>query len=444
MAMAKSMIDTFEREVAALLARQSNGRRPVNGQRPVGDPQVAGAPVPSDGGVPVVRSGWSPARLAYWFYAVAAAGAVIGQTWVAVGHLPWGSGVPLWARVAVVLPFALCLELLAMALAAMADERMRLGERAYGFRVFSAVVAGVAVGIQVVGHWPNVYWSGVFGVLSCSAYSLWLLHGAARRRDALRAAGKLADTAPAYGLWRRVRHPVWTARAAELAREGRVDAASGRWQPLGLYESLRAARLVMGDEKRRPAIAGAVEQVVRSDQRDPRMAEVAVRTLDLDRLAAELAGRVDYGAWADRLAPAVTALSPSSVVPVAVPSPETAVTAPSPSAAVTVAVPSPDAAVTAPAVAAPLSSVALTVPLREAVGDDGSPRLVSAAGVLGVDIGRARVPESRGQSTVERVARVLADRPGVRIAEVASLLGISERTVRRHWPTPDERTGSTG
>jgi hypothetical protein len=409
MAMAKSMIDTFEHEVAALLARQSNGRRPVNGQRPVG-PQAAGAPVPADGGVPVVRSSWSPARLAYWFYAVAAAGAVVGQTWVAVGHLPWGSGVPLWVRVAVVLPFALCLELLAMALAAMADERMRLGERAYGFRAFSAAVAGVAVGIQVAGHWPNVYWSGVFGVLSCSAYLLWLLHGAARRRDALRAAGKLADTAPAYGLWRRVRHPVWTARAAELAREGRVDAVSGRWRPLGLYESLRAARLVMGDEKRRPAIAGAVEQVVRSDQRDPRMAEVAVRTLDLDRLAAELADRVDYGAWADRLAPAVTAPLPS-----------------------------------APAVApSPVAVVAEQVPDAAGGGDADlrEPEPGVAVAAPGAGFGRARVPAPRGRSTAERVSRMLAERPEAGFAEVATTLGVSERTVRRYWPAPNGHAGA--
>jgi hypothetical protein len=425
MAMAKSMLDTFEREVAALLARQSNGRRPVNGQRPVGDQQVAGAPAPAGGGVPVVRSGWSPARLAYWFYGVAAAGAVIGQTWVAVGHLPWGSGVPLWARVAVVLPFAVCLELLAMALAAMADERMRLGERAYGFRVFSAAVAAVAVGIQVAGHWPNVYWSGVFGVLSSSAYLLWLLHGAARRRDALRAAGKLADIAPAYGLWRRVRHPVWTARAAELAREGRVDTAGGRWRPLGLYESLRAAQVVMGDEKRRPAIAGAVEQVVRADQRDPRMAEVAVRTLDLDRLAAELADRVDYGAWADRLAPAVTAPLPNppvAVAPVAV--------APEPVAVL-------------PAASAPVAVAAEQVPDAADGGDAdldaGLPEPPATVAAPGAGFGRARVPAPRGRSTAERVSRMLAERPAAGFAEVATTLGVSERTVRRYWPATNGR-----
>jgi hypothetical protein len=308
-----AMVDTVEREVTASPARPAGDQRSTGDQRPLADAAVT-------------RSRWSPARLAYWFYGVAATGAVAGQTWVAVEHLPWGAGVPFAARVVAVSPFALCLELLAMALAAMADERMRLGERAYGFRACSAVVAVVAIGIQVAGHWPQLYWSGVFGMLSGSAYLLWSLHAAARRRDALRAAGKLADTAPDYGLWRRVRHPVWTARAAQLAREGRVDAASGLWRPLGLYESLRAAQSAIRDEKRRPAVAAAVQQVVRADQRDPRMAEVAVRTLDLDRLAAELASRVDYGAWADRLAPAITA----PVLPAAVsaPPPSVEMTAP--------------------------------------------------------------------------------------------------------------------
>jgi hypothetical protein len=387
--MSDAMADMFEREVAALLASPAGGRVPAGGQRTAAD----GA---------VTRSRWSPARLAYWFYGVAAAGAVIGQTWVAVIHVSWGAGVPFAVRVAAVLPFALCLELLAMALAAMADERMRLGERAYGFRVFSAVVAAVAVGTQVAGHWPRLYWSGVFGVLSCSAYLLWLLHSAARRRDTLRAVGKLVDTAPDYGLWRRLRHPVWTARAAELAREGRVEEAGGGWRPLGLYESLRAARLAMRDEKRCPAVARAVEQVVRADQGDARMAEVAVRTLDLDRLAAELASRVDYDAWADRLAPAVAASLPTLVI----------------------TAPVPDAAVNEP---------------RSATAGGGGwsgsvPTRASGAAVEG-----GRVPAPRGRSTAERVAQMRADRPDVGMAEVAATLGVSERTVRRYWPTPNGR-----
>jgi hypothetical protein len=337
---------------------------------------------------------WSPARLAYWFYGVAAAGAVIGQTWVAVTRVPWTPGVPAAVRVAAVLPFALCLELLAMALAAMADERMRLGEHAYGFRAFSVLVATVAVGILVAGHWPHLYWSAAFGMLSGSAYLLWLLHASARRRDALRAAGKVADTAPGYGLWRRLRHPIWTARAAELARVGRVDPGSGVWRPLGLHESLRAAQVAIGDDKRRPAIARAVEQVVRADQRDPLMAEIAVRTLDLDRLAVELAARADYDAWADRLAPAITA--------------------------------------------APQAIGAG----HDGVGDDNPTGAVTAKSTCGDDIGRAQMSTRRIGSTAERVAGVLAGEPDARPAEVAARLGVSERTVRRYWPTPNGRTST--
>jgi hypothetical protein len=250
---------------------------------------------------------WSPARLAYWFYAVAATGAVIGQTWVAVTRVPWPDVVPAVLRVLAVLPFALCLELLAMALAAMADERMRLGERAWGFRIFSGIVALVAVGILIAGHWPHYYWSAAFGTLSGSAYLLWLLHSAARRRDALRAQGKLAVTAPSYGLRRRLRHPFVTARAAELAREGQHDPATGTWRPLGMFESLRAADLAIRAEQRRPAIAEAVANVVRAGQADPLMAEIAAKTLDMDHLAAELERNVDYAAWGARLSPAITA-----------------------------------------------------------------------------------------------------------------------------------------
>lgn len=242
-------------------------------------------------------------RLATTFYGLAATAAVIGQTWVAVDHLPWPDGVaPVW-RVAAVAPFALVLELLAVVLAVMSDYRMRLGERALGVRAFSAAVAVVATGVIVIGHGQHdLYLAIGFGALSGAAYLLALVHMSMRRRDALRAAGQLAQVAPAYGLYRWLRHPVLTARAAELARE----------RGLGLYESLRAAELELRAERRRPAIAAAVEQAIRAEHPDPRMAQIAVSTLDLDRIAAELADTADYAGWAARLAPAVTAPSPDS------------------------------------------------------------------------------------------------------------------------------------
>ncbi|QSB14576.1 hypothetical protein JQS43_24400 [Natronosporangium hydrolyticum] len=236
-------------------------------------------------------------RLAFTFYATAAAAAVIGQTWVALKKLPWSDDLHVGWRIGAVAPFALTLELLAVVLAVMADHRMRLGERAVVLRVFSAAVAVLATGVIVVGHWGDPYVVAAFGGLSVAAYLLSMAHMAMRRRDAMRAAGQLAQIAPAYGWWRRLRRPLLTARAAELARE----------RGLGLYESLRAAELELRAERRRPAIAAAVGAAIRAEQADPRMAEIAVSTLDLDRIAAELAGRADYAGWAARLAPAVTA-----------------------------------------------------------------------------------------------------------------------------------------
>jgi hypothetical protein len=352
------------------------------GNRRGPEPAAAGSGYDPDGILDPPRPpapGWSPARLAYAFYATAAAGAAVGQVWVALTRIDWSPAIPMAGRVAMVLPFALVLELLAMVLAAMGDQRQQLGERAYGFRVFSAVVAVVAVGVLVAGHWPHLYLVAAFGALSSSAYVLWLLHSAARRRDALRAAGKLATTAPAYGLNRWCPWfgtPGWrvTRRAAELARE----------QGLGLYPSLRAAELAIRAEQRRPAIAAAVGELVRAEHRDPRMAQIAVTTLDLDRIAAGLTDRADYDQWADRLAPAVMA-HPAST--------------------------------------------------RPGAGDDNPQPDVSTNGGTADDKRPRPVTTRQGGSTAERVAKVLAKKPDATPVEVAAKLGISERTAQRNWPT---------
>ncbi|GFJ93320.1 hypothetical protein Prum_069620 [Phytohabitans rumicis] len=43
------------------------------------------------------------------------------------------------------------------------------------------------------------------------------------------------------------------------------------------------------------------------------MAEIAVRTIDMDRLAADLADQIDYTTWTARLAPAITALPAAQI-----------------------------------------------------------------------------------------------------------------------------------
>jgi hypothetical protein len=144
-------------------------------------------------------------RAAWAFYAIAALGSSIGQIWVGIETPPWPDTVPLWLRALLVAPFAFVIDLGGVVTSGFADSRQRLGENAYGWRILSAASVALAVGINVVGHAATPYLAVVFAGLGVFAYVVWLLHTSARRRDALRATGKMAATPPAYGLlqWRR-------------------------------------------------------------------------------------------------------------------------------------------------------------------------------------------------------------------------------------------------
>jgi hypothetical protein len=155
--------------------------------------------------------------------------------------------------------------------------------------LFSAAIATLATGINVVGHWGNVYAAVFFGALSASAYILYLFHSAFRRRDALRARKALAKPAPIYG-WRQWRRePEVTRRARSLAQANN----------LGLHESLRMARDELRAETRLVALAKLVERRIRQEHSDATSAAIAANTYDLARLAAEIEARADYAGWAD-------------------------------------------------------------------------------------------------------------------------------------------------
>lgn len=336
-------------------------------------------------------------RLAVMFYLLAASAAVIGQVWVAVEHIAWPAGWPLLVQVAAVGPFAACLELLGMATAALADQRMRLGERALGLRVFSAAVAMVAVSVIVVGHWPDLYLVVGFGAFSAAAYLLWMLHAGARRRDALRVAGLLGRVTPAYGFSRWcpwLGRPGWriTVRARELAREHGLD----------LHESLAAAQREAVDRERRPAIAAAVEAVVRANHPDPLMAEIAVKTLDHDRIAEALERQADYAGWAMRLAAAVSASPTES-------GKEPHSGAEPPVAQVT----------SAPDTSAESKQAGSAKPAR------------ARAARMSISGERARARRDE-EDTAVRVVEAMSRNPQPTKAAVARELGISERTVYRY------------
>jgi hypothetical protein len=227
-------------------------------------------------------------RAAWLFYLIAALGSSIGQVWVGVITPPWPDTIAWWWRALLVLPFAIVVDLAGVVSAAFADARRRLNEPAYGWRILSAMAITIGVGINVIGHHDVPYLAVVFGGLGSLAYATWLLHSGGRRRDALRAAGKLADTTPVYGIRQWRREPEVTSRAQTLALE------------LGysVHESLSLARQQLRDEKRQAALVSHVESLIRAQHDDPILASIAATTLDIDALSAELTARSDIAGWA--------------------------------------------------------------------------------------------------------------------------------------------------
>jgi hypothetical protein len=231
-------------------------------------------------------------RAAFVFYAIAALGSSIGQIWVGVVTPPWPPAVPWWLRAILVLPFAVVLDLGGVVTAAFADWRQRKGERAYSWRGLSATWIAVGVGINIVGHAASVYLAIVFGALGSFAYAVWLLHAASRRRDALRAAGKLDDTAPSYGVGQWRREPEITARARLLALE----------HGYSRLESLRRAREQQRDERRDRALQELLIRQIKAQHDDTVLASIAATTAPVEMLAAALTTRFDTVGWVDYLA----------------------------------------------------------------------------------------------------------------------------------------------
>lgn len=245
-------------------------------------PSAVSRPAPTPRSVGVERA-------AYAFYSVAALGSSIGQIWVGVEVPPWPATIPIWARIMLVLPFAIVLEVGGAVTSAFADTRRRLGENAYGWRILSAASVTLAVGINIIGHASSPYLATVFGGLGTFAYMVWLLHTAARRRDTLRATGKLRNIAPTYGLLQWKREPEITRRARTLAIE----------HGYGLHQSLTTARTQIVSERRRAALATHIEAKIRArHQDDPILAAIAATTTPIDDVAQELMDMIDPHAWA--------------------------------------------------------------------------------------------------------------------------------------------------
>jgi hypothetical protein len=316
-----------------------------------------------------------PMHLLSAFYAAMAAIALYGQS----------DGLMVWLRAPrlVALAGAFSVELLAAVLFAFADwRRTHRAEHAFAARLLSVAVALGVAAMNFYGHEGNTGRCALFVGSSLAGYAVWVLHTNARRRDALRAEGKLAPASPSYGLWEWTCHPLMTRRARSIATG---DPA------LGLHDSLHAARAEQAAERRRAAVTSAVRRKLAAGL-DPVSAQLAIQSYDLDRIAADLAGRIEYGRLVDLLA-------------------------------------------------------ADLHPDRLATGSNHADRRTSHrrpgtdAGSAGSDpdtaadtgsTSRRPHPRTPRRDTASAVARLRVRHPDMPAADIARRLGVTDRTVRRH------------
>jgi len=232
-------------------------------------------------------------------YAVVVAVSVTGASTSAAGWLKW----PLLAAVAAVG----AAELGGVVLSIHADRRRNLGESALPARFLAAAVAVGAVAVNWFGHYgPDGHQLGqaaFFGGFSALGFMVYLIDSAARRRDALRGAGKLADTPPVYGIVQWVRHPGITRRARRLAQlnaeqrateiQGKPEGTEPTTARLAMLGSIEAAYAELAAERRHAAISAELRKKI-SKSAGSNMATIAVNTYDLGRVAESLAKNADY------------------------------------------------------------------------------------------------------------------------------------------------------
>jgi hypothetical protein len=228
-------------------------------------------------------------KIAYVFYSAAALTSVVGSALGAMSKIPWPPGYftpPVEFFVAAV-PVSV-IELGGVVAAALGDVRRQLGERALGYRFISGSIAVGAVIWQLYSH--DFHWYGwAFGAFSIIAYAMYLLHSASRRRDSLRGKKRMAELAPVYPLWMRIRHPQVVRLATSLARED---------SKMTLFESLHEAESELAERRRHRTIAKALKVAIKGAYKDPQAAEIALATYDLNSLAEKIAGNADYEGWA--------------------------------------------------------------------------------------------------------------------------------------------------
>lgn len=225
-------------------------------------------------------------RLAYLLYVAVLLIAGYGQATGLIALFHW----PLLFAI----PAVFVLELFAVVFAHEAEHRRSLGEGGYAPLALAVSFAVFAVNLNWFGHVDQDRRLAVFFAgLSAAGFVAYLILSGARRRDALRAAGKMAQPTPVYGLGQWITDPKITNRAKAIAM--------GNPRLNDRAKSLAVAREEQRTADRHKAIYG----VVRADMDEafgPKVAELVATVADPERLAAEIEKAVDWQGVASKFA----------------------------------------------------------------------------------------------------------------------------------------------
>lgn len=227
------------------------------------------------------------------FYLAVALVAAAGQVSAALHWSGW--------HLLGVIPLVAVLEFGGVVMAARADERRRMGERAYAALAIATAVAAMAATINYTGHLAvgQTIAAWVFAGMTVLGYAIWLVDTGYRRRDAMREAGKMRLGRPAYG-WRWVK-PRITLLALEIWRRDQDRLRRQRQAPeagISVDESWALARLarVVKREMRQGGNSGGYDELSLILYDSGQVAEHARAMVDHQALARRIAERVSVDA----------------------------------------------------------------------------------------------------------------------------------------------------
>lgn len=246
-------------------------------------------------------------------YGGVAGGAIYGQVSAGITRV----GASDLASLTMVILMAVAIEGGAVWMAYLAKQRGELGENPTPFFVISSFFAALAVGINVLGHWGDLWSVALFGGLSAAGYVIWCFDLNALLDDAWDPDGTIRRKVPGIRVLKKL-----TGGNMALAKRARRIAllyAESLTEPhlpgMGPARAIELAQQQIAEETRRSRLEASVRQIYLEEGASTTDIELALLAYGADGgIAAAIAEQVSIhdmaASLAARIAPKRLAGSP--------------------------------------------------------------------------------------------------------------------------------------